>query len=47
MWFGNEATGDYDTGFREMGDLISIPFYLMDVDKATLEFYHWREGEGY
>ena len=46
MWFGDESTGNYDTGFREMGDLISEPFSLMEGDKAELEFYQWREGEG-
>ncbi|MFW9872918.1 MAG: Ser-Thr-rich GPI-anchored membrane family protein [Candidatus Thorarchaeota archaeon] len=45
MWFGNESTGDYETGFREMGDLVSKPFSLYKVDKAFLEFYHWRDGE--
>jgi len=48
MWFGNEATGDYDTGFREMGELISIPINLSSYEnfRLLLEFYHWREGEG-
>jgi hypothetical protein len=45
MWFGQESTGNYETGLREMGDLISIPFSLIGVEKAILEFYHWREGE--
>lgn len=47
MWFGNESTGNYDTGFRESGDLISIPINLASTGFASLEFYHWREGEGY
>ncbi len=48
MWFGDEATGDYDTGYHETGDLISTPFSLDGVGlcKAGLEFFHWREGEG-
>jgi subtilisin family serine protease len=48
MWFGSESTGDYDTGFKEMGDLISIPIDLSSYEdyKLSLEFYHWREGEG-
>ncbi|MFW9872922.1 MAG: CARDB domain-containing protein [Candidatus Thorarchaeota archaeon] len=46
MWFGNESTGDYDTGYRETGDLISTPINLVSTDFASLEFYHWREGEG-
>ncbi|MFX1418820.1 MAG: CARDB domain-containing protein [Promethearchaeota archaeon] len=47
MWFGNESTGNYETGLREIGDLISTPFNLTDSKAAFLEFYHWREGEGY
>ncbi|MFX1401758.1 MAG: CARDB domain-containing protein [Promethearchaeota archaeon] len=47
MWFGNESTGNYDTGLREVGDMTSIPINLTDVDVAFLEFYHWRAGEGY
>ncbi|MFX1311478.1 MAG: Ser-Thr-rich GPI-anchored membrane family protein [Promethearchaeota archaeon] len=46
MWFGQEATGDYDTGYQEMGDITTIPIDLSASDAATLEFYHWREGEG-
>ncbi|NVM03136.1 MAG: tetratricopeptide repeat protein [Candidatus Helarchaeota archaeon] len=45
MWFGQESTGNYDTGNREMGEMISIPIDLSAVDQAYLEFYHWREGE--
>jgi C1A family cysteine protease len=46
MWFGNESTGTYDSGYREMGELTSIPIDLTGIDIAKLEFYHWREGEG-
>jgi len=46
MWFGNESTGNFNTGFQENGTLISIPFSLVGLDAATLKFYHWREGEG-
>ncbi|MFX1497938.1 MAG: CARDB domain-containing protein [Promethearchaeota archaeon] len=46
MWFGNETTGTFDTGFRERGNMTSIPIDLTNVDIAFLEFYHWREGEG-
>jgi len=45
MWFGNESTGDYDTGFQETGNLTSIPFDLSSVYQASLEFYHWRTSE--
>ncbi len=46
MWFGNESTGNYDTGFQEVGDLTSTTIDLTNIDVAFLEFYHWREGEG-
>ena len=46
MWFGNESTGTYDSGFQEIGGLTSIPIDLTGIDTAKLEFYHWREGEG-
>ncbi|MFW9867555.1 MAG: S8 family serine peptidase [Candidatus Thorarchaeota archaeon] len=48
MWFGNESTGDYNTGSREMGELISYPINLSSYEDSILllEFYHWREGEG-
>ncbi|MFX1375313.1 MAG: CARDB domain-containing protein [Promethearchaeota archaeon] len=45
MWFGNESTGNYDTWMREYGELVSIPFSLLGVEMANLEFFHWREGE--
>ncbi|MFW9987178.1 MAG: C1 family peptidase [Candidatus Odinarchaeota archaeon] len=45
MWFGNESTGDYETGNREQGNLTSIPFDLSNCLDAHLEFYHWRETE--
>ena len=47
MWFGNETTGNYQTGFSEYGEMISVPFSLVGYTIASLEFYHWREGEGY
>ncbi len=46
MWFGNESTGNYETGFREIGNLTSTSINLMNISVAFLEFYHWREGEG-
>ncbi|MFX1479805.1 MAG: CARDB domain-containing protein, partial [Promethearchaeota archaeon] len=45
MWFGDEITGSYDTGFREMGNLTSTFIDLTATTTAFLEFYHWREGE--
>ncbi|MFX0181023.1 MAG: CARDB domain-containing protein [Candidatus Hodarchaeota archaeon] len=46
MWFGNESTGNFETNFREFGDITSISIDLSGTDIAFLEFYHWREGEG-
>lgn len=47
MWFGQESTGDYDTGslVRSVGNLTSVPFDLSSLDEAYLEFYHWTEIE--
>jgi hypothetical protein len=45
MWFGQEGTGDYDSGFREMGNITSDPFDLSGESEAILEFYHWRVVE--
>ncbi|NVM18456.1 MAG: hypothetical protein HWN80_12130 [Candidatus Lokiarchaeota archaeon] len=47
MWFGNESTGDYNTGLIETGDLVSTAINLVGTEAAFLEFFHWREGEGY
>jgi len=44
-WFGQEATGNYNNGSRAYGNMISIPINLQGITKATLEFYHWRNGE--
>ncbi|MFX1489015.1 MAG: pre-peptidase C-terminal domain-containing protein [Promethearchaeota archaeon] len=46
MWFGNETTGTYETGSREYGEMVSVPFSLVGYTIASLDFYHWREGEG-
>ena len=45
MWFGNESTGNYQTAFRELGDMISKPIDLSYVSRAYLQFYQWRECE--
>lgn len=45
MWFGQNSTGDYDTGSTEKGNLTSITFDLTTYFEASLEFYHWRECE--
>jgi hypothetical protein len=46
MWFGNEATGNYETGDHEYGSLMTSPIFLPSADSINLEFYHWREVEG-
>ncbi|MFX1589782.1 MAG: CARDB domain-containing protein, partial [Promethearchaeota archaeon] len=46
MWFGNESTGNFETSFREFGNITSISIDLSGTVMAFLEFYHWREGEG-
>ncbi|MFX1589190.1 MAG: CARDB domain-containing protein, partial [Promethearchaeota archaeon] len=46
MWFGNESAGTFETGFQEVGDLISNSINLTNIGLAFLEFYHWRQGEG-
>ena len=45
---GTEAVGDYDTGSRELGELLSYPIDLSSYEgfSLLLDFYHWREGEG-
>lgn len=45
MWFGNESTGNYYTGVRETGSLITKPIDLSGVERAYLEFFHWRTTE--
>ncbi|MBN2150488.1 MAG: lamin tail domain-containing protein, partial [Candidatus Lokiarchaeota archaeon] len=45
MWFGQESTGNYDTGYRERGSIVSMPIDLSSATSAFLEFYHWRSGQ--
>jgi hypothetical protein len=45
MWYGQELTGDYNTGTQTFGNLTSIPIDLSSVDNAYLEFYHWKQVE--
>jgi len=48
IWFGNESTGFYDNGsWWSRGNLTSIPIDLSSELNAYLEFYHWKEVEGY
>ncbi len=46
MWFGDESTGTFATGLQEYGELVSYPIDLSSYEDASLEFYHWRAGEG-
>ncbi|MHA1791930.1 MAG: lamin tail domain-containing protein [Promethearchaeota archaeon] len=46
MWFGQESSGDFNTGSAVSGDLISVPIDMTGIDQAYLEYYNWREGEG-
>lgn len=45
MWFGNDTTGNYNTGERELGNITSVPINLLGESAAYLEFYQWREVE--
>jgi len=44
-WYGQDATGDYDTGSRTQGNLTS-PGVSVGAD-AELKFWHWFETESY
>ncbi|MFV9677528.1 MAG: C1 family peptidase, partial [Methanosarcinales archaeon] len=42
-WYGQEATGDYDTGSANSGCLVSKPIDLTGAEDATLNFWtHWE-----
>ena len=43
LWFGQEATGNYYTGNKQMGNMISKTIDLNGAEKAYLTFDHWRE----
>ncbi|MCK4950130.1 MAG: Ig-like domain-containing protein [Thermoplasmata archaeon] len=44
-WYGQDPTGDYDTGGRTSGNLTSPPINLMDTLGANLSFRYWYETE--
>jgi len=46
-WFGQEATGDYDTGSRVQGELISPAIDLSEADAAFLEWKQLFFGAGF
>ena len=46
-WFGQEASGDYDTGARAFGTLTSPPIDLTSAAAAVVEWDQFLEGEGF
>jgi Zn-dependent metalloprotease len=46
-WFGQEPTGDYNTGARVVGDLISPPIDLTGSAAAVLSWDQYFRGEGF
>ncbi len=47
MWYGQDSTGDYDTGSRTTGTLTSPSIDLTGVSQAELTFHHWFKTENY
>jgi len=45
-WYGQEATGNYATGSRTYGVMVSTSFSLAGYTSTRLEFYQWFQGEG-
>jgi len=45
-WYGQDATGDYDTGFRTFGRLETPPIDLTGVSEAVFSFVEWFDTEG-
>ncbi len=45
MWYGQESSGNYDTGLHTYGELSSVAFDLSKVDDAFLEVFHWKTLE--
>ncbi|MFQ5910961.1 MAG: hypothetical protein ACE5IJ_09625, partial [Thermoplasmata archaeon] len=44
-WYGLDATGNYDDGFRNYGSLVSPPIDLTGSIAAELSFRYWYETE--
>jgi len=42
QWYGQEGTGNYDTGGRSTGTLTSPAIDVSGTDTATISFWHWR-----
>ncbi len=47
MWYGQDSTGDYDTGSQTSGSLVSPNVDLNDMSEAELSFKHWFKTENY
>ncbi len=47
MWYGQDSTGDYDTGSRTTGQLTSPSIDLTQASQAELTFQHWFDTENY
>lgn len=45
MWYGQESSGNYDTGARTFGELKSKAFNLKGIENAFLDVYHWSNVE--
>ncbi len=47
VWYGQDSTGDYDTGSQTTGSLVVPTLDLTGATQAELSFYHWFETESY
>jgi hypothetical protein len=45
FWYGNDLTGNYDSGTANSGRLVSPPINLKDSTKSTLTFWYWYQTE--
>lgn len=46
-WYGQDATGNYDTGAANFGTLTTPPIYIPTTDTYYLRFWYWYETETY
>ena len=42
QWYGQEGTGNYETGGRSAGTLTSPAIDVSGTDSVTVSFWHWR-----
>ncbi|KYC44403.1 MAG: Immune inhibitor A peptidase M6 [Candidatus Methanofastidiosum methylothiophilum] len=45
FWYGNELTGNYDSGTANSGRLISPPINLKYSTNSSLTFWYWYQTE--